>query len=488
MIPTGDPGHALPQLLLPEGMLGLGLVSVLVADMLLPAGRRGWSTAIGVLACAGALAATLLGAGGRIDAMLHVDGVTQLARLGILALTAGVMILGRGESRRDTENGAWLAAVLGVAMGASVCASADNLIALWLGLEILSLASYVLAGWRAGDRRSAEAGMKYVLFGGVASAVMLFGMSHVFGMTGRLDFGGIGAAFAESASPALVVALVLASAGLTYKLALVPLHAYAPDVYEGAPAVAIALVGSVPKIGAVAALVHLLAALVPGAAPPSIGVALASIGVVSLSVAALTALAQRDAKRILAFSGIGHAGAIVLGLAVGPQDEAVGTAAFYLLAYAAANLGAFVCLAEFERTRGACSLEGLAGARRSQPWTTVALALCLFSLAGLPPFAGFLAKWNVLRVVLQSGLAEPGRAYLVWAAVAMILASAVAAWAYLLVVRAVLLGAPRDDERPPGEPMAMGPRLVLGACVVVSLAAGLWLDGAGELAATLATH
>lgn len=476
------------RLLLPELALGGGLVAVLLADMVLPAARRAWSTGLALLACATAAAAAIAGDGARIGEMLAVDGVVQLARLLVVAATAAVLLLGHGGRQRDRDKGAWLASVLGVATGACICAAAQNLIALWLGLETLSLASYVLAAWRAGDPRSAEAGMKYVLFGGLASAVMLFGMSHVYGLTGRLDFDGIAAAMAASPTPAAIAALVLACAGLVFKLALVPLHAYAPDVYQGAPATTVALIGSVPKIGAVAALAHLLLALFPGTTPREIGSALAGLGVVSLFAASLTALAQRDAKRILAFSGIGHAGAIVLGLSTGELAEGIGTAAYYLLAYVAGNLGAFACLAELERTHGSCALEALAGARRSRPWTSAALALCLFSLAGLPPFAGFLAKWNVLLALLQDGLGGTGRPELVWAAVALILASAVAAWAYLLVVSAVLLAPPKRESSEAEPAPSPGARLVIAACVLASLIAGFWLDGAADLAAGAASH
>ena len=473
--------------LAPEAVLAGGLVATLIADMVLPVTRRGILGAIAFASCVAALGVSLIAAGGELEAMATSDGIALLARATIYAVTGLVILTRHRDGRLDPEHGAWLVCVLGLALGSSCAALANNLVSLWFGLEIASLAGYVLAAWSAGDRRAAEAGMKYALFGGVASALMLFGASHVYGMTGSLDFAGIGHVLGDAPSAAIVAAVCLTGAGIAYKLAIVPLHAWAPDVYEGAPALSAALVGIVPKVGAVAALVRCLSATLPEDRSPSIALAaaLSALAVASLVVAAFTALAQRDAKRVLALSGIGHAGAMLLALAAHPGQAATAAAAYYLLTYAVANLGAFVCLAEFERERGSCSFQALAGALRQRPVLTTLLAGFVLSLAGLPPLAGFLAKWGVLRIALERGMADDGRTFLVWAGVAMIGSAALAAWSYLLILRAALFGARDEVAGQDPRPMASGTRIVLGLCMAATLVLGLWLDGFARIADVL---
>ncbi len=475
--------------LLPEACLASGLVAILAADLARPAGSRGRGVAagIGAIAAGAALVATAAGqpAVGRLVAvgdMLAIDGITALARPAILIAIALVLIAGRGEHGDEADHGAWAASVTGLGLGALVPPAASNMVTLWLGLELVSLASYVLAAWRARDRGAAEAGMKFTLFGGVASGLMLFGISHVYGLTGHLDFAGIGAALSGNQPIAAVAALCLAGVGIAYKLAIVPFHFYAPDVYQGAPALTVAAVSVTPKIAAAAALGRGLDAAVPPTLvpPASLGSALTAAAVASLLVASFTALAQRDAKRIVAFSGIGHAGAVLLALACVPGPGAIAAAAFYLAAYALANIGALVCLAVLERERGSCALDALAGAVRRRPWLTAALCLFLFSLAGVPPLAGFLAKWGVLREALRLGLDQAGRAHLAWAALALLVTTAISAWSYLLIVRAaVLVPAPPAPPAPTGRDLrlASSTTAVLLFCAAGTIAAGLWLDG-----------
>jgi NADH-quinone oxidoreductase subunit N len=471
-------------LLLPEAVLAVGILAVLIADMLLPAGRKSGAGFIGVAVCIGALLAAAAGGRGPVDSMLSIDSLAALARPGVLIATLLVLMAGRCEQERDDGLPAWTALILALALGALITAAASNLISLFLGLELMSLAGYALAGWKGGDRRSAEAGMKYVLFGGAATGVMLFGMSHLYGLTGHLDFRGIGQALGQDMPLAMVAALLLAGVGIAYKLAVVPFHFYAPDVYQGAPAIAVAALGTVPKIAAAAVLVRGILSILPQI--PSVTLAsfswtLSLIAIASLLLSAFAAVVSSDAKRIVAFSAIGHAGAVILAIAALPSGGAV-AAAFYLAAYSVANIGALVCLAVLERERGSARLDALAGAMRQRPWLTTALCLFLFSLAGVPPLAGFLAKWGVLREALHSGL-EPGRSHLVWASLALLASTAISAWAYLLIVRAaVLQPAP---EQPRASRLAPGTAAVLVLCALASLALGLWLDGFSALARAL---
>lgn len=463
--------------LLPEAALSLGVIAVLIADMLLPAGRKSAAAFIGVFACAAALIAAAVTRHGFAGPMLSIDNLTAVARPAILIATVLVLMAGRCEQAKDDGTASWTALVLSLALGALVTAASSNMVTLYLGLELMSLTGYALAGWTARDRSSAEAGMKYVLFGGAASGLMLFGMSHVYGITGHLDFTGIGQAMADGMPLPVLGALILAGVGIAYKLAVVPFHFYAPDVYQGAPAIAVALLGVVPKLAAATVLVRALLTCVPsGIAPPAaVGWCLALAAIASLAVGAFTALVSTNAKRIVAYSAIGHAGAVLLAIAALPGPQPIAAAAFYLAAYAIANIGALVCLAIFERERGSAALPALAGAMRQRPWLTTALCLFLFSLAGVPPLAGFLAKWGVLREVLRVGLGEADRAHMTIAALALLASTAVSAWAYLLVVRAAVLQP--ADEQPKAPRLAPGTMAVLLVCAGATIALGFWLDG-----------
>jgi NADH-quinone oxidoreductase subunit N len=467
--------HLLP--LLPEAAIAVGVVAVMIGDMALPSGRKAVAGIIAVFACAAALLLAATGARGGVAGVIAVDGLAAVARPAILIAAILVLMAGRCEQERDDGHPAWAALILSLTLGAMLTAGATSMVTLYLGLELMSLAGYALAAWRGGGRAAAEAGMKYVLFGGAASGVMLFGMSHLYGLTGHLGYAGIGDALGDGAPFAVLGALALAGVGVAFKMAVVPLHIYAPDVYQGAPASAVAVLGTLPKIAAAAAIVRLVSLAVPESLlpPATLGLGLALIAVASLLVAAFTAIASRDAKRIVAFSAIGHAGAVMLALAALPEPGAVAAAAFYLAAYAPATIGALTCLAVLERERGSASLDALAGAMRQRPWLSTALCLFLFSLAGIPPLAGFLAKWGVLREALRLGLAEPSRAYLAWSALALLISTAVAAWAYLLVVRAVVLQPAPEQPRAPR--LAPGTAAVLLLCAAATVGLGLWLDG-----------
>lgn len=466
--------------LAPELCLAAAFLAVLAADA-----ARARAVAL-LAAVAGAAAALVLAAvspQGAVGDQLLIDGVAALARPAVLVGALLVLMAGRCLEDDREDQPAWAALVLALALGALVTAASSHLLPLWLGLELMSVAGYALAGWRGGSRTSAEAGMKYVLFGGLASALTLYGMSHLYGLTGRLDFAGIGAMLAlELPLPALA-AVLLAGVGLAYKLALVPFHYYAPDVYQGAPPLAVAAVGTLPKVAALAVLARALGTVLPAPAlaPAAAGWALALLAVASLLIAAFTALVARDAQRIVAYSAIGHAGAMLLALAAGPGASATAAAAFYLAAYIPATIGALVALAALAPAPGRTALADLAGALTRRPWVTAALVVFLCSLAGIPPLAGFLAKWGVLREALQAGLGDPARSHLLWAALALLLATAVSAWAYLLIIRAVLFQpAPAEGSRP--APLPPGAAAVLALCLAATVVLGLWLGGFAVLA------
>lgn len=470
-------------LLLPEALLATGLVATLLAR-LVPGAAAGRSPgrgglAIAAVAAAAATVAAWTAESGALAAMLQCDGLAHVARAAIAFGTLLLLLAGPGAPRNGAvqDADAWAACVVSVGLGGLLVASAANTVPLWLGIELMSLPGYALAAWRAGDRRAAEAGTKYVLFGGLASGLMLFGISHLYGLTGHFDFAGIGEALGGDAPTAVIAALGLAGVGIAYKLTVVPFHVYAPDVYEGAPPTAVAVVATLPKIAAGAALLRALALAVPPAAIPhaDLATALAVVAIASLAVGALLATVQRDARRILAFSGIGHGGTAVLAMTALPGAPGTSAALFQLLAYAIAALGAFVCLDVLERETGSTRLPALRGAGRRHPWVTAALCLFLLSLVGIPPLAGFLAKWGVLIAALGSG-PVPFAAGLV-----LLGSTAVFAWAYLGIVRAVVL----TDEPgviPARTRTRLASGLVLATAAVLVIGLGLWLDVLDALA------
>lgn len=461
----------LPGLLLPELCVAAGMLLCMLGT-LVPAWRSSrFSLWIAVTAALAAFVSALAPSRAAIEPMLALDPIAGAARVVIAGVLVLLLLAGAGERRTAADHDAWSTCVLGTGLGAMLVSSASNVVPLWLGLELISLGSYALAAWRAGDRRAAEAGMKYVLFGGTASGLMLFGMSHLYGLTGHLDFLGIGQQLAREMPVGVVAALVLAGVGIAYKLTLVPFHFYAPDVYEGAPALSVGVVATLPKIAATAVLVRALGLALPEglAAPGQVGAVLAGVAIASLAVAAFTALAQRDARRIIAFSGIGHGGTIVLGAAALPGPDATAAVLLYVTAYAAATLGALVCLSVLEREQGSSALAALPGAMQRKPWVTAALCLFLASLVGIPPLAGFLGKWSVLQLALHGG------PMLVAGALVLLATTAILAWAYLLIVRAAVLApAPQPAGAPVRVPLSSA--IVLAVCAAATLGLGLWLD------------
>lgn len=442
--------------LLPELFLATGILLAMVSEFLPGGTRRGtlWFSAL-VALCSLALSGIepvgVLQTGLRFTPDVLTQFVRVYASLG--ALMAILAIAGSDHWKARQEAGEAAILVLAAALGAMLFASATNLVSVLLSLEFLSLCSYGLAGFRGRDARASEAGLKYVLYGGVASATALFGMSHVFGMTGSLELREIGQILSMGGTDAsMLVPLILVGIAFGYKLSLVPFHFWAPDVYQGAPAIAAGFLSTVPKAAGFAGLIHILlnlfpswSPLLPGSALPTF---LALFGTLSTVVGAVAAGMQKDARRLLAFSSVANAGTMLVVLSSWITAEAVAALGFFLLVYLFANFGAFLALDRLERHAGESRLDNFRGAWTRRPATVVALAICLFSLAGLPPLAGFTAKWSLVREVLRSGIdGSLGMVSLV-AATAVLGSALSLAWAYLGLVRATAVDDVETSETP----------------------------------------
>lgn len=355
------------------------------------------------------------------------------------------------------------------ALGAVVMASAGDLITLVLGLEIMSLAVYVLSAFRARDRQSEEAGMKYFLLGAFGSAMLIYGAALLYGAGGTFVYEHLAAALAGGNLTLLATlggALVLV--GLGFKAALAPFHQWAPDVYTGAPTPVVTFMSVVVKVGAFAALLRIISVLFP-ALSPWLLTALAVMVAATLIIGNFSALMQRGVKRILAYSAVAHAGYVGLAL-LAPDHGGVAAAAFYLTAYTLMNAGAFAVLSLMTdaNDRGD-GLERFAGLGRKRPYLAFAMTLFLLSLGGIPPLVGFAGKVLVFQSVIEAGY--------IWLAVLGILTSVVALVYYFRIIAYMYF---RESEYEPpvvasgAAHIAIG--IALAGTVLLGLFPGWWHD------------
>ncbi len=327
--------------------------------------------------------------------------------------------------------------LFGTVGGMGLAASLDlGLIILFL--QMVSLPSYLLVGLVRSDRRAQEATMKYFLYAAAALAVMAYGLTFLFGLTGSLELRAIGKGLHGADQVWVVVAFGLVLVGYAFEATLVPFHFWAPDAYEGATAPAAGFVSVVPKIAAFGGLLRLLLEALAGgeAAWPLV---IAAVAVATMTFGNLVALRQTGLKRLLAYSSIAQAGYVLIAVAVADRAEgAVAAVGFYLLAYLLMNLGAFLVVAQLERTFGTDSIRAIRGLGRRSPWPGAAMALCLLSLAGIPPLAGFAGKVFLLSAAIDGGMT--------WLAVIGAVNMAVGLYYYVRVIAEMYFETPLRGE------------------------------------------
>jgi NADH-quinone oxidoreductase subunit N len=479
---------------LPETALEVAALVVLIVDLgfLRKAAlkvRVAVAALLGVAGCGAALWALQISTGEGYSfagALLLAQGrYVAVAQFGILVLTALTLLL-LIDSVFTKHVGEYVAVVLMAASGALLVAAAQDLLVIFIGLELLSLGLYILTAFAKSSGKSAEAALKYYLFGGMSAAFLLFGFSYFYGLTGSTNLVKIQEAIAASGpSPLFYLAWILVVAGLGFKIAAVPFHLWAPDTYEGAPAPAAAFIASVSKVASFALLITLSISWlrsgeVSGPWPQLTGILLV-LAAVSMLVGNLAALAQVSVRRLLAYSAIAHAGYILLGIAVipgywlqrSPSDLSkaaqtssywVGNAVlFYVLTYGLTTIGAFGVVAVVERATGSDRLDSFLGLHKRNPLLAAVLLVLFLSLAGIPPLVGFWAKFNLFAAVLGVS-AGPVPFALVALAVAM---SAVSLYYYLQVLKRAYV-MPAIDETPiKAHPVTMGVLVAIAAAVVV---------------------
>jgi NADH-quinone oxidoreductase subunit N len=446
--------------LLPETALVVGALLALAFDLVVGA-RQSRETRLQAAVIIGSLAvvAAMYGAfsvdlaDSVFGGALVLDELTLASRLGVLMLAWLTLTL-TGSTARLRHPAEFVAIVLFATAGFTLMAAAQQLLVAFLALELASLSLYILAGFDKSRPESAEAALKYFLFGGMSAAFLLFGFSLIYGLTGSIELPQIAHQLArQGQSPLLSLALVMVLVAFGFKAAAAPFHLWAPDVYEGAPVVSSALIASASKLAGFTLFVRLLW---PGFGPVagSIATAAGSPGwlplVACLSAASLllgnfAALAQSNVRRLLAYSAIAHAGVMLLGVIVA-GDAGLGPLFYYAFTYGLATVGAFAVIAVVERAGRCQKITDLAGLYRRSPLLAACFAVYLLSLAGIPPLAGWVGKFAVFAAALNlGGLAGPAG----WLALLAIALSAVALYYYLVMLKQALVVGPADPAAAP---------------------------------------
>jgi NADH-quinone oxidoreductase subunit N len=460
-----------PELLLAGGAMLLLMVgafrgerAVLVADTI----------AIVFLVVAGVIVASLPdGKPAALGGSFVIDNFARYLKILALAGAAAVILMSFDYVKRQMRpTFEYPVLILLSVTGMLMLISANDLIALYLGLELMSLSLYVLAAFDRESVRATEAGLKYFVLGALSSGMLLYGASLIYGFTGTVNFAGIAAAAGEGGI-GLVFGLVFLFAGLCFKVSAVPFHMWTPDVYEGAPTPVTAFFAAAPKVAAIAVFVRAAVSAFPTVATQWQQI-LVFVAIASMVLGAFAAIGQRNIKRLMAYSSIGHMGYALVGLAAGTAEGVQGVVV-YMSIYVAMTLGTFACILAMRRgDRMVEEIADLKGLARTKPAMAFFLAMLLFSMAGVPPLAGFFAKFYVFLAAIKAGLYT--------LAVIGVLASVVGAYYYLMIIKAMYFDEPEGQlETMPGELKA-----VLGVTGLFVLLFFAWPAPLVDAAATAA--
>lgn len=483
---------------LPETVLEIAALLVLVVDLGFlrrAAGktRIAAATVLGIAGCIVGLWAVGVAPSLSYDGnlLLAAGGSAGVAQCGVLLLTALTLLL-LVDAEFTRNPGEYVSVVLMAAAGGLIISAAQDLLVIFIGLELLSLGLYILTAFAKKSGRSAEAAIKYYLFGGMSAAFLLFGFSYLYGLSGSTYLPkvvlGTYMAAANGGAPLLYVALVMIAAGLGFKVAAVPFHLWAPDTYEGAPAPAAAFIASVSKVASFALLIsisysalHFLESFHVTGAHVTLGFSnspvhvtpgvplvwpliLMIIAVASMIFGNLAALAQISVRRLLAYSAVAHAGYILLGLAFfSSSNRSAETVLYYILTYGLTTVGAFGVVSAVERATGTDRMDGFLGLHKRNPLLAAITLVLFLSLAGIPPLVGFWAKFNLFAAVLAvGGGAVP------FALVALAVAfSAVSLYYYLQVLKRAYVMPAADESPIKAHPVTMLVLIAIGAAVIV---------------------
>lgn len=468
-------GPALPEIILALGAIAMVLFGAIKGE------RSTRLLEYAAIALFGlALVLVLSGTGKTVtfNGGFVADGFARFMKALTLLGAAAAILLSSDSMRRDGSMRFEFPILIVLAtIGMMMMISAGDLISLYVGLELQSLALYVVAAFDRDNTKSTEAGLKYFVLGALSSGMLLYGASLVYGFTGTVNYAGIAAAV-QGGKPGLglIFGIVFVAAGLAFKISAVPFHMWMPDVYEGAPTPVAAFFAAAPKMAAMAMTVRVFVGAFPGALHEWQQIVV-FIAIASMALGAFAAIGQTNIKRLLAYSSIANMGYALVGLAAGTAGGVQGVMV-YMAIYLATTLGAFACVLMMRRDgKPVEDIAELAGLSRTNPWMAFALAMMMFSLAGIPPLAGFWAKFYVFLAAIDAKLYT--------LAVVGVVTSVVGAYYYLRLVKIIYF----DEAKPAFEKGDLGVRAVLlvsaGFVLVLSLAPAPLFNSAAAAAKSL---
>ncbi|MGV7120911.1 NADH-quinone oxidoreductase subunit NuoN [Sphingopyxis sp. 550A] len=472
---TADLALVWPELILTIG----GLITLMLGAFL---GDRSVGTyqlaAMLTLAAAAAAVLSLVGVETTVfSGTLSVDGFGGFAKL-LLYAASFVCVLIAPRFFKDGMRAEYPALILFAALGMGIMASARDLMTLYVGLELNSLASYVLASFMRSDERSSEAGLKYFVLGALASGILLYGISLLYGFTGTTDFARIAQAVGGELNIGIIFGIVFVIAGLAFKISAVPFHMWTPDVYEGAPTPVTTFFATAPKVAAMA----LMTRVVIGAMGPAVGAwqqIMIFLALASIILGAVGAIGQKNIKRLLAYSSINNVGYMLIGLAAGTQQGVEGVLT-YLLVYVVTTIGSFLVVMQLRDDQGHQieSIPALAGYSQRRPGLAAAMAVFLFSLAGIPPLFGFWPKYLVFEAAVNANLVP--------LAVAGIVASVIGAFYYIAIIKTMYFDEKSETEFPKGTGTVVEDAVITASALWLSVIGYLFIGVLAALSASAA--
>jgi NADH-quinone oxidoreductase subunit N len=445
--------------LLPEIVLGIGAMLLLMLGAyrdqrvapVIDAGAIVLLIAAGVIIC-------LLPHGKLVsfNGSFVVDDFARFLKILALIGSAAAVVLSIDYAKRENQQRFEYPVLIVLStLGMMLLISASDLIALYLGLELMSLPLYVAAASHRDNLRSTEAGLKYFVLGALSSGMLLYGASLVYGFTGTVSFSGIASA-AGQGGIGLIFGIVFLFAGFCFKVSAVPFHMWTPDVYEGAPSPVTAFFAAAPKVAGIAMFVRVAVMAFPTITSQWQQIVV-FVAIASMALGSFAAIGQRNIKRLMAYSSIGHMGFALVGLAAGTAEGVQGVLV-YIAIYVSMTLGVFAVILSMRRSSGMVeSIDQLAGLSRTNPTAAFFMAMLLFSMAGIPPLAGFFAKFYVFVAAIKAGL------YIL--AVIGVLASVVGAYYYLLIIKTMYF----DDAVEGFQTMPIELKVVLAVCGLFNL-------------------
>ncbi|MBR9651282.1 NADH-quinone oxidoreductase subunit NuoN [Thalassovita aquimarina] len=468
------------NIILPEILLAvyamLGLLAAVYTGKDKLAGLLTWTTAVVMVLLAALIGLSGQGTNVAFGGMFHDDAFARFAKVTILLSAAAVLVMSQDYmSRKNMLRFEYPVLLSLAAVGMMMMVSAGDLMSLYMGLELQSLALYVVAAIRRDSVKSTEAGLKYFVLGALSSGLLLYGASLVYGYAGTTLFSGIiEAASGGHASLGLLFGLVFVISGLAFKVSAVPFHMWTPDVYEGSPTPVTAFFATAPKMAAMGLFARVLHDAFGGVTADWSQV-IALLSVLSMFVGAVAAIGQRDIKRLMAYSSIAHMGYALMGLAAG---TAFGVQALliYMVIYVTMNVGTFAFILSMEKDGAPVTdLNALNMYSKSEPGKALAMLVLLFSLAGVPPMLGFFGKFYVVKAAYDAGLA--------WLAVLGVIASVIGAFYYLRIVYYMYFGSEAEPLDKTRSPVLWGFLMASAAVMVLGIFNMFGIEGIAEAAA-----